>query len=50
MEVGFHTFTAREHDAIEKPGNGRISMATRGDSLTAPGRQPMPKGSLFNGG
>ncbi|MCD9147830.1 phage late control D family protein [Pseudophaeobacter flagellatus] len=33
---------AREHDAIAKPGNGRLIMAKRGESLTASG-QPMPE-------
>ena len=33
---------AREHDAIAKPGNGRLIMAKRGESLTASGK-PMPE-------
>jgi phage protein D len=32
---------ARDHDAIAKPGNGRLIMAKRGESLTASGA-PMP--------
>lgn len=32
----------REHDAIAKPGNGRLIMAKRGESLTASGK-PMPE-------
>lgn len=32
---------ARDHDAIAKPGDGRIVMAKRGESLTA-SSQPMP--------
>ena len=33
---------ARDHDAIAKPGNGRLIMAKRGESLTASGK-PMPE-------
>lgn len=33
---------ARNHDAIAKPGNGRLIMAKRGESLTASGK-PMPE-------
>ncbi len=39
---------ARAHDAIAKPGNGRIIMAKRGESLTASGK-PMPKIALTKG-
>jgi phage protein D len=39
---------ARDHDAIAKPGNGRIIMAKRGESLTASG-QPMPRVPLSKG-
>ncbi len=33
---------ARNHDAIAKPGDGRLIMAKRGESLTASGK-PMPE-------
>ncbi|OIQ43073.1 MAG: hypothetical protein BM560_02535 [Roseobacter sp. MedPE-SWde] len=33
---------ARNHDAIAKPGNGRLIIAKRGESLTASG-EPMPE-------
>ena len=40
-DINLLSRVARGHDAIAKPGDGRIVMAKRGESLTASG-QPMP--------
>jgi len=40
-DINLLSRVARDHDAIAKPGDGRIIMAKRGESLTASG-QPMP--------
>ncbi len=40
-DINLLSRVARDHDAIAKPGDGRIVMAKRGESLTASGR-PMP--------
>lgn len=40
-DINLLSRVARDHDAIAKPGDGRIVMAKRGESLTASG-QPMP--------
>jgi hypothetical protein len=40
-DINLLSRVARDHDAIAKPGNGRLVMAKRGESLTASGK-PMP--------
>lgn len=40
-DINLVTRIARDHDAIAKPGGGKLVMAKRGESLTVSG-QPMP--------
>jgi phage protein D len=44
-DINLLTRVAREHDAIAKPGGGKLIVARRGESLTVTG-DPMPRVAL----